>query len=194
MAQGSRVLENRNARNYAWIPGTLAKQVPQDGRRRAPPPVVSSPVIPTPGLPRRSPEHHLTKAPVAATRALGGSLVGDSPGYKEAAAHRPRMTARCGAPACSHGPLPAEDQGAILSFMAAPLSRITVDPLVCGGQPCVRGLRIPVAVVLKYLAAGKTTAEVIEEFPELEADDISDCLRYAAWLASGRVIALPPAA
>ncbi len=78
--------------------------------------------------------------------------------------------------------------------MAYLVSRISVDPQICGGQPCVRGLRIPVSVVLKYLAAGKSTADIIDELPELEAEDINDCLRYAAWLASGRSIVLPPAA
>jgi uncharacterized protein (DUF433 family) len=78
--------------------------------------------------------------------------------------------------------------------MATPLTRITVDPQVCGGQPCVRGLRIPVSLVLKYLAAGKTPADVVDEFPELELEDIGECLRYAAWLASGRALAIPPAA
>jgi len=78
--------------------------------------------------------------------------------------------------------------------MIPPLSRITVDPQICGGQPCVRGLRIPVSLVLKYLAAGKTPAEIVGEFPELEPEDIGDCLRFAAWLASGRSVALPPAA
>lgn len=74
------------------------------------------------------------------------------------------------------------------------MKRITVEPTVCQGQPCVRGLRIPVSLVLKYLADGKTAAEIVDEFPELEVEDISECLRYAAWLASGRVSALPPAA
>ena len=78
--------------------------------------------------------------------------------------------------------------------MASPLVRITVDPQVCGGQPCVRGLRIPVALVLKYLAEGKTPADIVDEFPELELEDIGECLRYAAWLASGRAMGLPPAA
>lgn len=58
----------------------------------------------------------------------------------------------------------------------------------------MRGLRIPVALVLKYLAAGKAPAEVVDEFPELELEDIGECLRYAAWLASGRAVAFPPAA
>ncbi len=78
--------------------------------------------------------------------------------------------------------------------MNAPLARLTVDPKVCGGQPCIRGLRVPVAVVLNYLAAGKTAPEIIGEFPELETDDIGECLRYAAWLASGRAVELPPLA
>ena len=78
--------------------------------------------------------------------------------------------------------------------MTEPLSRITVDAHVCGGQPCVRGLRIPVSVVLKHLAAGKSPSEVVDQLPELELDDIKACLRFAAWLASGRTLVLPPAA
>jgi uncharacterized protein (DUF433 family) len=78
--------------------------------------------------------------------------------------------------------------------MASALHRITVDPRVCNGQPCVRGLRIPVSLVLKYLAGGRTPEQVVDEFPELELDDIRECLQYAAWLASGRSVELPPAA
>lgn len=58
----------------------------------------------------------------------------------------------------------------------------------------MRGLRIPVSVVLKYLAGGKSSAEVLDDFPELEPEDVGECLRYAAWLASGRVVTIPPAA
>ena len=78
--------------------------------------------------------------------------------------------------------------------MAAALPRITVDPHVCGGQPCVRGLRIPVTLVLRHLAAGQTAQEVAAEYPELTVDDVLECLRYAAWLASGRAVEIPPAA
>ena len=78
--------------------------------------------------------------------------------------------------------------------MERAIKRITIEPTVCQGQPCVRGLRIPVSVVLKYLADGRSAAEIMEQFPELEVEDISECLRYAAWLASGRAIELPPAA
>jgi uncharacterized protein (DUF433 family) len=75
--------------------------------------------------------------------------------------------------------------------MESPMKRITVEPTICQGQPCVRGLRIPVSVVLKYLADGKSAADIVEEFPELELEDIGECLRYAAWLASGRAFAIP---
>ena len=74
------------------------------------------------------------------------------------------------------------------------LSRITVDPRICGGQPCVRGIRIPVALVLRHLAAGRAAQEIVDEYPELEVEDVRECLRYAAWLASGRRVELPPAA
>ena len=77
--------------------------------------------------------------------------------------------------------------------METPIKRITVEPTVCQGQACVRGLRIPVSLVLKHLAAGKTATEIAAEFPELELEDIGECLRYAAWLASGRASDLPPA-
>jgi uncharacterized protein (DUF433 family) len=55
-------------------------------------------------------------------------------------------------------------------------TRISVDPRVSGGQPCVRGLRIPVSVVLRHLAAGQTAQQIVAEFPELEIEDISECL------------------
>ena len=60
------------------------------------------------------------------------------------------------------------------------LARITLDPEQCGGRPCVRGLRIRVSDVLELLAAGQTSAEILSEYPYLEADDISACLLYAA--------------
>lgn len=81
-----------------------------------------------------------------------------------------------------------------MSRMAATLPRITVDPRVCGGRPCIRGLRIPVAVVLRHLADAQTPQQIAEEYPELEVEDVLECLRYAAWLASGRVVDVPPAA
>lgn len=66
-------------------------------------------------------------------------------------------------------------------------SRITVDPGQCGGRPCVRGMRIRVVDVLDLLAAGLSAAEVLEELPDLESDDIRAALEFASrQLESGR--------
>lgn len=59
-------------------------------------------------------------------------------------------------------------------------SRITFHSEQCGGRPCVRGLRIRVKDVLDLLAAGVSEAEILEDFPYLEHDDIVACLKYAA--------------
>ena len=59
-------------------------------------------------------------------------------------------------------------------------SRITVDPAVCGGRPCIRGMRIRVIDVLEMLAGGMKDEEILADFPYLEREDISACLRYAA--------------
>jgi len=67
-----------------------------------------------------------------------------------------------------------------LRRMGELLRRITVDPRVCGGQPCVRGIRIPVSLVLRHLAAGQSAEQVIAEYPELKVEDLRECLRYAA--------------
>jgi uncharacterized protein (DUF433 family) len=66
----------------------------------------------------------------------------------------------------------------------SPLDRITVDPEVCLGQPTIRHMRITVAVVLRLLGTGKTHEDVLRAYPELEREDILQCLRYAAWLAT----------
>ena len=58
--------------------------------------------------------------------------------------------------------------------------RITVDPAQCGGRPCVRGMRIRVTDVLDLLAAGLTQQQVLAELPDLEAEDIAACLRFAS--------------
>ncbi len=65
--------------------------------------------------------------------------------------------------------------------MSSPaLDRISIDPEVCGGQPTIRGLRIPVSVVLKMLASGHTVQDVLDAYPELEENDIQQGMRYAA--------------
>ena len=60
------------------------------------------------------------------------------------------------------------------------LSRITVDPEVCHGKPCVRGLRYPVETILEYLAGGDSIEDLLAEFPDLERDDLRACLDFAA--------------
>jgi len=57
---------------------------------------------------------------------------------------------------------------------------ITIEPGKCGGQPCIRGMRITVNDVLSYLAAGMTEKEVLRDFPYLRHEDILACLAYAA--------------
>jgi len=60
------------------------------------------------------------------------------------------------------------------------LDRITVSPDVCGGRPCIRGLRIRVKDVLEALAAGATREEILADFPYLQGDDITAVLEFAA--------------
>jgi len=60
------------------------------------------------------------------------------------------------------------------------IERITVNPEQCGGRPCVRGMRIRVVDVLDLLAAGLSQQQVLEELPDLKAEDISACLKFAS--------------
>ena len=62
-----------------------------------------------------------------------------------------------------------------------PIDRITLDPSVMGGKPCIRGLRVTVATVLGLLAAGHSRDEILKAYPYLEPADIDQCLEYAAW-------------
>jgi uncharacterized protein (DUF433 family) len=61
------------------------------------------------------------------------------------------------------------------------LTRITFDPAVMGGKPCIRGLRVTVGTVVGLVASGYSTAEILELYPYLEAEDIREALVYAAW-------------
>lgn len=58
--------------------------------------------------------------------------------------------------------------------------RITVDPEQCGGRPCVRGMRIRVSDVLDLFASGLSAADILEEMPDLESEDLQACLRFAS--------------
>lgn len=60
------------------------------------------------------------------------------------------------------------------------MDRITVNPRQCGGQPCIRGMRIRVTDVLDLLAAGMSSEQVIEELPDLKREDVDACLRFAS--------------
>ncbi len=71
-------------------------------------------------------------------------------------------------------------QSLSLSIMFAPMIRITIDPAVMSGKPCIRGLRVTVANVLRQLANHRTPAEILASYPYLEAEDIDACLAYAA--------------
>lgn len=71
---------------------------------------------------------------------------------------------------------------------------ITVDPAQMGGVPCVRGLRIPVATVLRLLAGGWSEEKILAEYPDLRVGDIRECLRYAAASALERELPLPQSA
>jgi uncharacterized protein (DUF433 family) len=73
------------------------------------------------------------------------------------------------------------------------LKRITVNPAVMTGLPCIRGMRIPVTTILGLLAAGTTEKEVLAEYPDLEADDLRACMAFAAWLTREREVELQPA-
>ena len=67
------------------------------------------------------------------------------------------------------------------------LQRITVDPNVCGGKPCVRGTRIYIAIILDGLAEGLTPEQIIDHYPQLTLDDIHAALAYAAELSQENI-------
>lgn len=71
------------------------------------------------------------------------------------------------------------------------VQRITFDPAVMGGKPCVRGLRVTVGTVVGLLASGRTAEEVLAEYPYLEQADIQACLAYAAWRSEEAEVPIP---
>ncbi|MDP3297003.1 MAG: DUF433 domain-containing protein [Thermodesulfovibrionia bacterium] len=70
------------------------------------------------------------------------------------------------------------------------LDRITINPDICEGKPTIRNLRITVDFILKLLGDGYTTDEIIQNYPELEKEDIYQAAKYGAWLASEKTIAI----
>jgi uncharacterized protein (DUF433 family) len=71
-----------------------------------------------------------------------------------------------------------------------PLTRITIDPEVMGGKPCIRGMRVTVGTVVGLIATGKTVEDVLAEYPYLEREDVLEALSYAAWRAEEKEISM----
>ncbi len=65
--------------------------------------------------------------------------------------------------------------------------RISINPLICHGQACIKGTRIPVHQILNMLSNGDTIEELLEEYPSLEYKDILECFSYAAWLVEEQI-------
>jgi uncharacterized protein (DUF433 family) len=68
------------------------------------------------------------------------------------------------------------------------LQRISIDPNVCGGKPCIRGHRIWVSLILDFLASGATAEELLAEYPQLTAEDIRACLAFGSEMARERTV------
>ena len=71
------------------------------------------------------------------------------------------------------------------------LSRLSIDPQVCFGKPCIRGHRIWVSLVLDLLASGVTAQEILREYPRLEEEDIRACIAYGAEMAREHFVNIP---
>jgi uncharacterized protein (DUF433 family) len=71
------------------------------------------------------------------------------------------------------------------------LDRISIDPQVCFGKPCIRGTRIWVSLILDFLASGSTVEEILDEYPQLEEADIRAALAYGAEMARERFVEVP---
>ena len=65
--------------------------------------------------------------------------------------------------------------------------RITFDPKIVGGRACIRGMRIPVSLIVSQIAHGASQTQILEDYPDLEAEDLRQAMEYAAWLASEEV-------
>jgi uncharacterized protein (DUF433 family) len=68
--------------------------------------------------------------------------------------------------------------------------RITQEPGIMGGKPCIRGMRVTVSMVVSQIGAGQSVEEILADFPYLEREDILQALQYAAWLAGGRELSI----
>jgi uncharacterized protein (DUF433 family) len=66
--------------------------------------------------------------------------------------------------------------------------RITFDPNIMAGKACIRGMRIPVSVIVNQVAHGATFEEILQDYPDLEREDIEQAIEYAAWLTKEEVL------
>jgi len=73
------------------------------------------------------------------------------------------------------------------------LARISIDPKICFGKPCIKGHRVWVSLVLDHLASGWTAEQVIENYPGLTKEDVLACIAYAAEMSRERYVDLPSA-
>lgn len=73
------------------------------------------------------------------------------------------------------------------------LDRITQDPAIMGGKPCIRSMRVTVGMIVGQIGAGHTIEKVLADYPYLEREDVLQALRYAAWRAEEREVTLPRA-
>ena len=74
-----------------------------------------------------------------------------------------------------------------------PLDRITLDPHIMGGKPCIRGMRVTVGTIVGLVAAGRSPSEILSAYPYLEQEDIQQALAYAAWRVEEFELPLPAA-
>ena len=75
--------------------------------------------------------------------------------------------------------------------MTSPLDRISIDPRICGGKPCIKGTRIWVSLILDFLADGMTEPELLTEYPQLAHEDVLAAIAYGAEMTRERVIPIP---
>jgi uncharacterized protein (DUF433 family) len=72
------------------------------------------------------------------------------------------------------------------------LERISIDPSICFGKPCIRGTRIWVSLILDFLAAGMSVDDLLAEYPQLTAEDVRAAIAYGAEMARERYVDVPP--
>jgi uncharacterized protein (DUF433 family) len=80
-----------------------------------------------------------------------------------------------------------------MSFAMSDFTRITQNPAVMGGKPCIRGLRVTVGMIVGQIGAGRSIDQLLADYPYLQREDVLEALRYAAWRAQEREIDLAAA-